>query len=52
MNLVKKDYQSLLQQNAQSIQGLLASTTIYFKGKLNSYNIKKLLSFKNVANCA
>ncbi len=33
MTSVKKDYHSMLQHNAQSVQGILASTAIHFQGK-------------------
>lgn len=46
MNLVKKDYQSLLQQNAQSVQGILASTAIHFTG--NSFSHIVVLRYSRV----
>ncbi|XP_065213431.1 glypican-1-like isoform X2 [Planococcus citri] len=48
MNLVKKDYQSLLQQNAQSVQGILASTAIHFTEYIHRMLLKSENKTKEV----
>lgn len=40
MTLVKKEYHSLLQHNAQSVQGILASTAIHFQGNKFHFHIR------------
>lgn len=40
MSLVKKEYQSMLRHNAQTVQGILASTAIYFQDYVHQMLLK------------